>query len=427
MPFAITSIPDHVRIKVKVYEGWYESPRLWVALIGPVSAKKSPAMVSAVSALKRVERQRRAAYKEAVAIYEIAAAMAEKDGVECEVEEPEEPPQLILNDTTIEAACDVIAANPAGVLLEHDELSGWFGAMDKYTSGRGSAADRAFWLQAWNGGPHIVNRRSRKEPLHIANLSVGIVGGIQPDAMRKVVKDTYDDGLIQRLIPVIAGPAEVGEDVPDDEQRREYEMLIARLTGLGEMDVKFSDAAQEVRRKLEIDLHKLSCLEDLSPRFAGFIIKLNGYFARIALVLHCCATTKVSEKITAATARKADRLIRDFIIPHARHFYLDLVTEGTEIANARNIAGFILAKRQFRFTFGDLTTNVRCCRKRSKDEVRRMVELLEMYGWVVPEQPVYPRSWKVNPAVHRQFDERAQAERSRRELVRAQILGDDDG
>ena len=49
----------------------------------------------------------------------------------------------------------------------------------------------------------------------IENLSVSILGGIQPDAIRRIVDDTVDDGLLQRLLPITVGGAQVGEDAPD--------------------------------------------------------------------------------------------------------------------------------------------------------------------------------------------------------------------
>ena len=65
--------------------------------------------------------------------------------------------RLRLEDTTIEAAQDVLTGSPDGVLLHQDELSGWFGSMDKYSGHRGAAKDRGFWLQSYNGGrPHGI-------------------------------------------------------------------------------------------------------------------------------------------------------------------------------------------------------------------------------------------------------------------------------
>ena len=46
----------------------------------------------------------------------------------------------------------------------------------------------------------------------IQNLSVSLLGGIQPDLIRKVAADTHDDGLLQRQSPVILRPATVGTD-----------------------------------------------------------------------------------------------------------------------------------------------------------------------------------------------------------------------
>ena len=53
--------------------------------------------------------------------------------------------------------------------------------------------DRGFWLQAFNGGPYIVDRISRKSGL-IPNLSVSLLGGIQPEPLRRIADEAVDDG-----------------------------------------------------------------------------------------------------------------------------------------------------------------------------------------------------------------------------------------
>ena len=67
----------------------------------------------------------------------------------------------MMMDTTIEAAQEILKDSPTGVLLDQDELSGWFGSMDKYTGARGAQKDRAFWLQSYNGGSYTVSRVTR--------------------------------------------------------------------------------------------------------------------------------------------------------------------------------------------------------------------------------------------------------------------------
>jgi hypothetical protein len=61
-------------------------------------------------------------------------------------------------------------------------LAGLIGAMDKYSGpGNGGAADRAFWLQAYNGGSHVVDRVARGT-VAINNLLATVCGAIQPDS-----------------------------------------------------------------------------------------------------------------------------------------------------------------------------------------------------------------------------------------------------
>jgi hypothetical protein len=48
---------------------------------------------------------------------------------------PPKQKRVLLQDTTIEAVQEVIKDSPNGLLYYQDELSGWFGAMDKYSRG----------------------------------------------------------------------------------------------------------------------------------------------------------------------------------------------------------------------------------------------------------------------------------------------------
>jgi hypothetical protein len=157
-------------------------------------------------------------------------------------------------------------------------------------------------------------------------------------------------------------------------------------------------------------------LEALSPQLAAFCGKLDGLFARLTLTLHCCDSQPPADQINADVARRVTRLMRETIIPHALRFYLD--SETGILADARSIAGWILGKKVARLTFGDLTTSVRVCRGKSRDEVCRMLEPLEMFNWITPDDLNNPRAWTVSPQVHERFAERAEQERDRRERIR---------
>src|SRR5262249_55444580 len=151
------AIPDSIELQVKKHDrGWTESARLWAALVGMPSTKKTPTMREAIRPLARID---------ATYAREYTAAKQPYDALPDDHRKLETKPvrkQLKLEDTSIEAAQEVLRDNPSGTLCLADELSGWFGSMDKYNSGgRGAAKDRGFWLQAWNGGSYSVNRVNR--------------------------------------------------------------------------------------------------------------------------------------------------------------------------------------------------------------------------------------------------------------------------
>ena len=143
--------------------------------------------------------------------------------------------------------------------LLRDELSGWFGSMDKYAGARGAAKDRAFWLEAFNGSPYSVSRVGRGE-IFIDHLGVGILGGIQPELIRKIADESMDDGLLQRLMPVILQPSKFGRDEQQSSSAAEYTSLIEalhkighRLFGGGQVPspLHFDEGAQAIRQELE--------------------------------------------------------------------------------------------------------------------------------------------------------------------------------
>jgi hypothetical protein len=189
--------------------------------------------------------------------------------------DPPKQTRRLLQDTTIEAAQEVIKDSPNGVLCFQDEMSGWFGSMDKYSNARGAAKDRAFWLEAFNGNSYSVHRVGRG-PVYIENLSASLIGGIQPEPFRNVADESADDGLLQRLLPVILKPAVEGRNEQASEVVSEYAALIRRLHELdspmrggvimdfnaahpqGGFVLRFDDGAQAYRQELERK-HLTSC------------------------------------------------------------------------------------------------------------------------------------------------------------------------
>src|SRR5690606_28902594 len=79
-----------------------------------------------------------------------------------------------------------------------DELEGWLRDMIRYSSG---SSDRPFWLEAYGGRSFTVERVGR-EPLTVDHLSIGVMGGIQPDRLRNLLLRADDDGLLARFQPI---------------------------------------------------------------------------------------------------------------------------------------------------------------------------------------------------------------------------------
>ena len=103
--------------------------------------------------------------------------------------------------------------------------------MYKYSGARGAQTDRAFWLKAYNGGSHTVDRITRGQT-YISHLSVSILGGVQPGPISKLAKVGDDDGLMQRFIPIMARPAGLGRDEAPGDAVADYTQLIEDLREL---------------------------------------------------------------------------------------------------------------------------------------------------------------------------------------------------
>jgi hypothetical protein len=428
------AIPDSIKLKVKRHDPhWLESARLWVAPIGDPSTKKSPLISAAAAPLKRLDRDMFRTYEDARRKYDSQSPADKKDAP------APKHVRLRLEDTTIEAAQEVLKDSPDGVLCLQDELSGWFGSMDKYSSGRGAAKDRGFWLQSYNGGPYTINRIGRGAVL-IENLSVSLLGGIQPEPIRALAAEAHDDGLLQRLFPIVLGAAGAGVDKPLPDAAAAYDALVARLTRLrkptgdgslssfAEVPLRFDDAAQDLRSALAQKYFEMQCgWESVNKKLASHLGKYDGLFARLCIVFHCIESegSRPASVITEDTARRAAAFLEEFLFPHAVAFYVDVLGMADRNDYVLATAGFILAHKLNVISVREVRRGDRIMRNMSIDEARAVLEQLDAFGWLEPVPSIRHDSttWQVLPSVHRLFADRAEAEKSRREEVRKIISG----
>src|SRR5262249_19839545 len=272
------------------------------------------------------------------------------------------------------------------VLCYQDEMSGWFGSMDKYSGARGAAKDRAFWLEAFNGAPYSVNRVGRGA-VFIENLSASLIGGIQPEPIRKLADESMDDGLLQRLLPIILKPAVEGRDEEASAVVSEYASLISRLHNIDNpllgggtvATLRFDSAAQEYRQELERKHLELQSCETINRKLAAHIGKYNGIFARLCVVWHCVESPpgNLPPVISERTARRVGAFLHGFLLPHALAFYAGVLGLSNDHDRLTAVAGYILAQGLDKITNRDIQRGDRTMRGLSKRETEAVFDQLD--------------------------------------------------
>lgn len=444
---AVTS--DFIRIQPKQFEhGWKESARLWGAFVGDPSVKKTPPLARATAHLRKLDLEYAEAGAEAQTRYKIALkvhAKAEARWIDAQAKHapcgplddaPERPPtkRIIVQDATIEAVADVLIDNPQGVLVLQDELSGFFGSMDAYRAQGGK--DRAFWLEAYNGGPRRIDRIGRGT-MSVPNLSVCMLGGIQPAAIRAVAQKSVEDGLLQRFMIVCA---EGGEAVGDDRRAdtgastlyRGILDELARQTGDPEKPVLLEPGARDIMLDAEKKLAAFAKLDRLPLRMRYQMGKWSGLFARLCLTYHAIECAALGMPVTGAVAadiaERVHALLFEYLFWHLRHFYEVVIGDSAgEIELLHRVADWILAAAPDRFTSSHVSKGVTPWRSSSWNIRRNVLERLELCGWIdrARTQRYGSDAYTINPRVRLVFAERADFERQRRDELRSQIVGDD--
>ena len=406
---------DHsFKIRLMRNGDWHESVRLWLMLVGDVSVKKTPIIKAATKALMHFQVEQIKAYEQELAEYE--EQLAECDKKDPKPEKPVPPPRYITSDTTIEKLGEILARSPRGILVKRDELAGWLGSMEKYGGGKAANSDRAFWLEAYDGGPHVVDR-IRRGTQAVENLSASVLGGIQPDKLAEIHGLT-NDGLLQRFIPVMTRGGRFRVDASAD--TTDYDQLIERLMKMKPATVILADDARPVMEELHRHLHDLQQVgEGIAQGFVGFVGKLAGYAGSLALILHLISAPVGTLLVYRQTVENVKKLLLEFILPHAREFYrtADTVTGGDRI---QRIASWIVTSGVKVVTARDLTRNVTGMRGLGIRDIHARVSPLVAGGWLVPDRPVPENTrWHVTPTVARQFEARKREEERRKaELAR---------
>jgi hypothetical protein len=356
------------------WEDWKEPPAVNAANVGEPSSGKTPAMDAVARPLselavelnsdwkdrQREYRTKRQFAKEKRALWEAEVKTAAKNGCPAP-EEPEsarepDPPRkrrICSTDPTFEAARDLSAANPRGLLLHRDELAGWVAGMDRYGSG-GQGTGRAFWVQTYNGGYWISDRvKDGDDAPDIPHLTWSILGGIQPDRLASLLLTGDDDGLSARFIyayplpPSAASPRPAGARppplLPDLRRLRELPMR-----GDEPVVMPFEETAaamfQEWRdeaKRLETDAYGL--FKSWTGKLPGMAVRLAVIFAHLEW-LERPAGTPSPETVDADAVARAIGFLAEYAVPMAKRAFGEAALPEAE-RDARRFARWYLRQR----------------------------------------------------------------------------------
>lgn len=434
------ALHDGVQIQVKRHEtGWRESARLWCAVVGSPSIKKSPSIRRAVSRLRKINadladdnQKTLAKHASEMEAFKDAKKEAKKTGEHVTAPEAPQLARLVVEDTTVEALSEVLKDNARGVLCIQDELSGWFGAMDAYSGGKTGGKDRAYWLEAYNGGAKTVDRVMRGS-INIPNWSVSMIGGIQPDAIRRLVGTMAEDGLMQRFMMIVGSNAPEFDRPEDGPAHDGYRAMVDHLYHIqpGATPVTLTEEAHQIREALNQYVDEMMTYGALPNGLVAHLGKWSGLFARLLLLFHTieCSAAQVhpsTKPVAGDTAARVDALMRKFLLPHSVAYYTDILGAFTELEHARWIAGHILSKSLDVLTNRDLIAAYKQWRGVDDWKRQKVMQVLEDMGWIVPIGDARTskrgsHTWAVSRRVHTKFAAKAKDEAAKRDEVRTRI------
>lgn len=418
-----------------VWQGWTEPPVIWTMCIGLPSSGKSPAIDAAIQPLRKAERPLREAAKKELAEWsekaEVARLMeqiwkeATRVAIKADQTPPAKPkgcdigpaphvPRLVVNDGTIERLGAILAQQPRGTLQMRDELAGWLEGMQRYAGG---GTDRPFWLEAFGGRSFTVERMGR-EPLTIDRLSIGVLGGIQPERLKTLLFKSDDDGLLARFLPIWPNPSPLRRpQVWADEAMMEG--VLAKLLTLDlvtdEHDVIrpfFIHFSEDARDLMDDFRQKVRGWEgEADGLMLSFLGKLPGLTARLALVLALLDWAAEGDEqpqlISVQHFGRAARLVEVYFLPMARRAYNDAGTTKVERA-ARRLTEIIRKQGWHRFSSREVMKLDRSGLG-TKAELDPVLVLLEDGDCIRSVEPtVKPQGGRpkrlfiVNPALHGQ-------------------------
>lgn len=381
-------------------DSWDVYPALWGAIVGPPGSMKTPVQHVTMKPLRHIEEQEGLAYTTAAATYQVARKQYEKDlaaftagKLFTALVEPVEPsrPRLIVNDTTYQALGEILAANPRGVLVHGDELSGLLQSLDT----AGQEAARGFYLSGWDGAGNYAFDRIGRGSIRLTHYALSVFGGFQPDKIKHYVRmaqsgSSQNDGLLQRfqllVWPDLSKDFILVDRVPD---KAALDAMNAAMLGLrdggkdgpmsqhGSRLLHFDADAQAFFNQWYVANEQLQRKDSLGPSEQSHFAKYRSLVPALALLFHLL---EGHEGAVCAECLGGALRFAIYLKSHAQRVYS--AVHGLDGASTRALAG-ALAQGKLTSGFTVRSVYTKAWRDLSEqNKAQQAVDQLVELGWL---------------------------------------------
>jgi hypothetical protein len=293
LPTFASCLHPATRVIVKESIGFVEAPIIYAGIVTESGQRKSPLMNAILDPLQELQLEEEERYRRDKADYdaEYQQWQASKEMMnqdEWKAAEPLSPTPLrefYVDKATIEAIDSIKHNQPnTSLLWKKDELSGLLNGYNAYKGGRGE--DKESVLTGWNGRGVKKNLKSG-ERISLKQDAMSIFGAIQDATLQKKMGNFDDEQgewgrFLWCLIPL--KPLRL----PDSDtsfQLAFLKSLYQRARQLKSQNYRFAFDAQILYDNYHWQLEKRRVAHHRRGMRAA-IAKMEGYTARLALVLH---------------------------------------------------------------------------------------------------------------------------------------------
>ncbi|MFY7936295.1 MAG: DUF3987 domain-containing protein, partial [Flavobacterium sp.] len=168
---------------------------LYIILVGGSGSGKTPAMEKLLKPLDEIEGKLTYEYK---LQYSNWKKNKDTEGVQPGIKPVKE--SIKITGGNMEGILNRLINSPKGLVIESDELAGFFNSLNQYRKGD----DLQNYLKIWSNRTIDTARKSDEDGYLIHNPFITIIGGIQPGTFKKIIATIgSDDGFLWRFLPCI--------------------------------------------------------------------------------------------------------------------------------------------------------------------------------------------------------------------------------